>query len=85
VRAGLGGAEVVALMSLTFPLSTPACRQAPTATTSSGLTPLLGSYPPVSDLTRLTSAGIRVEPPTKTTRRCSLHDPTTWGQLQWKY
>ena len=34
--------------SLTSPLSTPACRLAPTATTSSGLTPLLGSLPPVS-------------------------------------
>jgi hypothetical protein len=53
--------------SLTSPLSTPACRQAPTATTSSGFTPLFGSLPPVSSLTRSTTAGIRVEPPTSTT------------------
>ena len=53
--------------SLTSPLSTPACSAAPTATTSSGLTPLLGSLPPVSSLTRSATAGIRVEPPTSTT------------------
>ena len=52
--------------SLTSPLSTPACRAAPTATTSSGLTPLLGSLP-VSSRTRSDTAGIRVEPPTRTT------------------
>jgi hypothetical protein len=40
--------------SLTSPLSTPACRLAPTATTSSGLTPLLGSLPPVSSRTMST-------------------------------
>ena len=40
---------------------------APTATTSSGLTPLLGSLPPVSSLTRSATAGMRVEPPTSTT------------------
>jgi hypothetical protein len=40
---------------------------APTATTSSGLTPLLGSLPPVSSLTRSVTAGMRVEPPTSTT------------------
>src|SRR5580704_5646200 len=53
--------------SFTSPLSTPACRLAPTATTSSGLTPLFGSLPPVRSLTRSTTAGIRVEPPTSTT------------------
>ena len=53
--------------SLTSPRSTPAWRAAPTATTSSGLTPLLGSLPPVSSLTRSDTAGIRVEPPTSTT------------------
>ena len=37
------------------------------ATTSSGLTPLLGSLPPVSSLTSSTTAGMRVEPPTSTT------------------
>ena len=53
--------------SFTSPLSTPACSAAPTATTSSGLTPLLGSLPPVISLTRSETAGIRVEPPTSTT------------------
>ncbi len=37
------------------------------ATTSSGLTPLLASLPPVSSLTSSATAGIRVEPPTSTT------------------
>jgi hypothetical protein len=32
-------------MSFTSPASTPACTAAPTATTSSGLTVLLGSFP----------------------------------------
>ena len=53
--------------SLTSPLSTPACSAAPMATTSSGLTPLLGSLPPVSSRTRSDTAGMRVEPPTSTT------------------
>src|SRR5690606_6027198 len=53
--------------SFTSPLSTPACSAAPTATTSSGFTPLFGSLPPVSSLTRSATAGIRVEPPTSTT------------------
>ena len=53
--------------SLTSPLSTPAWSEAPTATTSSGLTPLLGSLPLSSSLTRSVTAGIRVEPPTRTT------------------
>src|ERR1700730_9431076 len=37
---------------------------APTATTSSGFTPLCGSLP-VSSRTRSTTAGMRVEPPTR--------------------
>ncbi len=53
--------------SLTSPRRTPACSAAPTATTSSGLTPLLGSLPPVSSLTRSVTAGMRVDPPTRTT------------------
>ncbi len=53
--------------SLTSPLRTPAWSAAPTATTSSGLTPLLGSLPPRSSLTSSVTAGIRVEPPTSTT------------------
>ena len=48
--------------SLTSPLMTPACRAAPTATTSSGLTPLLGSLPPVRSRTRSTTAGMRGRP-----------------------
>ena len=53
--------------SLTSPLQHAGLQAAPTATTSSGLTPLFGSLPPVSDLTRSTTAGIRVDPPTRTT------------------
>ena len=52
--------------SLTSPASTPAWIAAPTATTSSGLTPWCGSLP-VSSLTRSRTAGIRVMPPTRTT------------------
>src|SRR6204780_1341589 len=52
--------------SLTSPLITPACTAAPTATV---LWPELmsGSLPPVSDVTRSTTAGIRVDPPTSST------------------
>ena len=53
-------------MSLTSPLSTPAWIAAPTATTSSGLTPLCGSLP-ISSLTFSCTAGMRVMPPTRTT------------------
>ena len=53
-------------MSLTSPLSTPAWSAAPTATTSSGLTPLCGSLPTIS-LTFACTAGMRVMPPTSTT------------------
>jgi hypothetical protein len=52
--------------SLTSPLSTPAWMAAPTATTSSGLTPLCGSLPN-SDLTICCTFGMRVMPPTRTT------------------
>ena len=54
-------------MSFTSPFSTPACTAAPTATTSSGFTPLCGSLPPVSFLTSSWIIGIRVEPPTRIT------------------
>ena len=54
-------------MSLTSPLSTPAWMAAPTATTSSGLTPLWGSLPPSRSLTSSWITGMRVEPPTSTT------------------
>ncbi len=57
-------------MSFTSPLSTPACAAAPTATASSGLTPLSGSLP-VSSRTRSLTAGMRVEPPTRITRSIS--------------
>ena len=56
--------------SLTSPLSTPAWMAAPTATTSSGFTPLCGSLPPVSSRTLSWMAGIRVAPPTRMT--CSI-------------
>ena len=52
--------------SLTSPASTPAWIAAPTATTSSGLTPWCGSLP-VSSLTFSWTAGMRVMPPTRTT------------------
>ena len=52
--------------SLTSPASTPAWIAAPTATTSSGLTPWCGSLP-VSSLTFSCTAGMRVMPPTRTT------------------
>ena len=51
---------------MTSPFSTPAWTAAPMATTSSGLTPLWGSLP-VSDWTSSWTAGMRVEPPTRTT------------------
>ena len=57
-------------MSLTSPLSTPAWIDAPTATASSGLTPLSASLP-VSSFTRSATAGMRVEPPTRITRSIS--------------
>ena len=52
--------------SLTSPARTPAWIAAPTATTSSGFTPLCGSLP-VSSLTFSWTAGLRVMPPTMTT------------------
>ena len=52
--------------SLTSPVNTPPWIAAPTATTSSGLTPLEGALPKNSS-TFFCTAGIRVEPPTKIT------------------
>src|SRR5512142_2104714 len=52
--------------SFTSPASTPAWIAAPTATTSSGFTPLCGSLPN-SSRTICCTRGIRVEPPTRTT------------------
>ena len=51
---------------MTSPLSTPAWMAAPMATTSSGFTPLWGSFP-VRSLTSCCTTGMRVEPPTRTT------------------
>ena len=42
---------------MTSPFITPACRLAPTATTSSGLTPLFGSLPPVSSRDQVDDGG----------------------------
>mmetsp|Transcript_45984 Transcript_45984/g.73612 ORF Transcript_45984/g.73612 Transcript_45984/m.73612 type:complete len:295 (-) Transcript_45984:538-1422(-) len=53
------------------PPSPPACTAAPSATTSSGFTDMLGSLP-VSFLTSSRMAGIRVEPPTRITSSMSL-------------
>ena len=58
-------------MSLTSPVSTPACTAAPIATTSSGLTERLGSLPKKS-LTICWIFGVRVEPPTRTTSSISF-------------
>src|ERR1700689_4729316 len=58
--------------SLTSPLSTAACTAAPSATTSSGLTDMFGSLPPVSRRTRFCTAGMRVEPPTRITSSMAL-------------
>src|SRR5436309_2937491 len=52
--------------SLTSPCNTPAWIAAPTATTSSGLTPLCGSLPK-NCLTTSCTFGMRVMPPTRTT------------------
>ena len=57
--------------SLTSPVRTPPWMAAPIATTSSGLTPLLGTLPKNSS-TFFWTAGIRVEPPTKITSLMSL-------------
>ncbi len=72
--------------SLTSPVSTPPWMAAPIATTSSGLTDLLGALPKNSS-TIFWIAGIRVEPPTRITssiceasnpasRKASLHGST---------
>ena len=62
------GVTSIRSTSLRSPASTPACTAAPMATTSSGFTDLFGSLPPVSSFTRSETAGMRVEPPTRTTR-----------------
>ena len=59
--------------SLTSPVNTPPWIAAPTATTSSGLTPLDGALPKNFSTTACT-AGIRVEPPTKITSSISEVD-----------
>ena len=63
--------------SFTSPPSTPPCTAAPTATTSSGFTPLCGSRAKSSRTTCCTR-GIRVEPPTSTTSLiCSGFNPAS--------
>ena len=57
--------------SLTSPWSTPACIAAPVATTSSGFTPLLGSFPKIFFTVSITF-GILVIPPTRITCLISL-------------
>ena len=57
--------------SLTSPPSTPPWIAAPSATHSSGLMPLNGSLP-VTSLTACTTAGMRVEPPTRMTLEMSF-------------
>ena len=58
--------------SLTSPPRTPAWMAAPTATTSSGLTPLCGSLPANIALTASITAGMRVMPPTRITSSMSV-------------
>ena len=57
--------------SLTSPFKMAAWTAAPMATTSSGLTVMLGSLPPVSRRTRVWTEGRRVEPPTRMTSSMS--------------
>ena len=59
--------------SLTSPVNTPAWIAAPTATHSSGLTPLDGSFP-VNFLTASWTAGILVDPPTNIILSISFND-----------
>ena len=58
--------------SWTSPAKTAPWMAAPTATTSSGFTPLCGSFPPYIVRTRSCTFGMRVEPPTSTTSSISL-------------
>ena len=68
--------------SFTSPWSTPPWIAAPTATTSSGLTPCIGSLPK-SSLTFSTTAGIRVIPPTITTSLISLVESLASFRALW--
>ena len=61
----MSGVTSSSTRSFTSPERTPACTAAPTATTSSGLTPLCGSLPK-NFLTVSYTSGMRVEPPTRT-------------------
>ena len=67
----LSGVTSSSSTSFTSPASTPPWMAAPTATTSSGFTPCIGSLPN-SFFTRSTTAGIRVIPPTSTISLISL-------------
>mmetsp|Transcript_84043 Transcript_84043/g.216347 ORF Transcript_84043/g.216347 Transcript_84043/m.216347 type:complete len:277 (+) Transcript_84043:806-1636(+) len=59
-------------MSFTSPARTPACTAAPMATTSSGFTLWFGALPPAISVTSFWTAGMRVEPPTRTISSMSL-------------
>ena len=67
----LSGVTSSSSTSFTSPVSTPAWIAAPIATTSSGFTPLCGSFPK-SFFTISCTAGMRVWPPTSTTSSISL-------------
>ena len=67
----LSGVTSSSTKSSTSPVKTPPWIAAPIATTSSGLTSLLGSLP-VSRLTSSCTHGIRVDPPTSNTLSKSL-------------
>jgi len=58
---------ILSRVSSAAPDRMPACTAAPNATASSGLIPLLGSLPLKKSRSRLTTLGMRVEPPTSTT------------------
>ena len=73
------GVTSMSRTSLRSPFNTPACSDAPTATTSSGFTPLFGSRPPVSCFTNSLTAGMRVDPPTSTT--CAMSETFTPASL----
>ena len=68
-------------MPSTSPPNTPPWMAAPTATTSSGFTPMFGSLP-VSFFTSACTAGMRVEPPTRMTSSISpLESPASFMAL----
>ncbi len=69
-------------MSLTSPASTPAWMAAPMATHSSGLIPLLGSFPRMLRIASWT-AGILVDPPTKMISSISFGSSPASAKALW--